>query len=393
MPVVKKTRNSVISARLHPPMHARRPIRFNFRGPREDCDDAAETVWRLVRVSDTAAEVEFKEIAAASGRRKGGGRERKPAATASRTGKVCGDVTDAIVDALTRGAPPWRTPWKAEGGVALLPLRACGTPYRGINVVVLWRKAVAKGYSAPFWMTYRQAAARGGQVRKGERGTTVIKVGTVVRESEVQGEEPTSYGYLRSYRVFNLDQIDGLDEQFHTATDLPKISGAGADPALMEWFRRLDVGLESSGSPRAFYDVARDVIHMPPEDFFEDGVTYAGVLLHETIHATGAPHRLDRCLSEAFSDTRYAHEELVAELGSAMAGALLGIEPRFEENAAYLKEWIKILKSDHRAILKAAAAAQAACDWLMVQAGDLSGNPAGKAHPLDSESTANSRDR
>ena len=253
---------------------------------------------------------------------------------------------------------------------------------------MLWRKAIAMGYSAPFWMTYRQAAARGGQVRKGERGTRVIKVGTVVRESEIPDEEPTRYAYLRSYRVFNLDQIDGLDDQFRAAADRPKISGAGIDPALMAWFRRLDVGLEASGAPRAFYDVARDVIHMPPEDCFKDGATYAGVLLHETIHATGAPHRLDRRLSEAFSDTRYAHEELVAELGSAMAGALLGIEPRFDENAAYLKEWIKILKSDHRAILKAASAAQAACDWLITQAGDLAGNPVVLKQLGDSESTA-----
>ncbi|MYH58404.1 MAG: DUF1738 domain-containing protein [Boseongicola sp. SB0675_bin_26] len=374
-----KVRASVINAQLNPLARKCHSFRFNFRGPLEERDDAADPVWRHAWGSNTAKQAEVEEVAAASGERKA----RQLSATVSRTRAICGEVTDAIVDALTRGSPPWRAPWTAGGGTALLPLRACGTPYRGINVVVLWRKAIAKGYSAPFWMTYRQAAARGGQVRKGERGTRVIKVGTVVRESEIPGEEPTTYGYLRSYRVFNLDQIDGLDERFRAPADRSTISGTGVDPALMAWFRRLDVGLETSGAPRAFYDVARDVIHMPPEDFFKDGATYAGVLLHETIHATGAPHRLDRRLSDAFSDTRYAHEELVAELGSAMAGALLGIEPRFEENAAYLKEWIKILKSDHRAILKTASAAQAACDWLMAQAGDLAGSPAGRQPPIE----------
>ena len=376
---------SAVSARLTLRARTRHSIRFDFRGPLQECDDGAEPVWREARDANTAKGTEVEEAAAASGMPEGSGKERQPSATVSRTRAICDEVTDAIVDALTRGSAPWRSPWKAGGGTALLPLRACGTPYRGINVVVLWREAISKGYSAPFWMTYRQAAARGGQVRKGERGTRVIKVGTVVRESEIPGEEPTTYGYLRSYRVFNLDQIDGLDEQFRTAVDRPTVSGAGVDPALMAWFRQLDIGLEISGAPRAFYDVARDVIHMPPEDFFKDGATYAGVLLHETIHATGAPHRLDRRLGEAFSDTRYAHEELVAELGSAMAGALLGIEPRFEENANYLKEWIKILKSDHRAILKAASAAQAACDWLMAQAGDLAGNPPGKRNPIESQ--------
>ena len=382
-----KIRKSGIGVRLNQPTHKFRSIRFNFRGPCQERDDAVEpAVWRHVRHSKSAARAEIEEGAADSSGRRESGKSRKTSGAGSRTREICGYVTDAIVDALTQGSPPWRTPWKPGGGAALLPLRVCGTPYRGINVVMLWRKAIAMGYSAPFWMTYRQAAARGGQVRKGERGTTVIKVGTVVRESEIPDEEPTRYGYLRSYRVFNLDQIDGLDDQFRVAADRPKISGAGIDPALMAWFQRLDVGLEASGAPRAFYDVARDVIHMPPEDCFKDGATYAGVLLHETIHATGAPHRLDRRLSEAFTDTRYAHEELVAELGSAMAGALLGIEPRFDDNAAYLKEWIKILKSDHRAILKAASAAQAACDWLMTQAGDLAGNPVVTAHSGESES-------
>ena len=383
--MLMKFGTSVINPRLNPLARKCRPVRFDFRGPLRECDDAAESVWRHARDSTTAMEAELEDVSAASGRRKRDGKERQSPAISSRTREICDEVTDAIVDALTRGSAPWRSPWKAGGDTALLPLRACGTPYRGINVVVLWREANSKGYTAPFWMTYRQAAARGGQVRKGERGTRVIKVGTVVRESEIPGEEPTTYGYLRSYRVFNLDQIDGLDEQFRTAVDRPTVSGAGVDPALMAWFRQLNVGLETSGAPRAFYDVARDVIHMPPEEFFKDGATYAGVLLHETIHATGAPHRLDRRLGEAFSDTRYAQEELVAELGSAMAGALLGIEPRFEENVAYLKEWIKILKSDHRAILKAASAAQAACDWLMAQAGNLAGNPPGKRSPIEPE--------
>ena len=389
-----KTRPSGMGVRLNQPTNKRCSVRFHFQGPCQGGDEAIEPeVWWHAKDTDRATQVEIAAGAAASSGRKGSGTSRKLTGKVSRTREICGYVTDAIVDALTRGSPPWRTPWKTGGSAALLPLRACGTPYRGINVVMLWRKAIAKGYSAPFWMTYRQAAARGGQVRKGERGTTVIKVGTVVRESEIPGEEPTRYGYLRSYRVFNLDQIDGLDDQFRAAADRLKISGAGIDPALMAWFRRLDVGLETSGAPRAFYDVARDVIHMPPEDCFRDGATYAGVLLHETIHATGAPHRLDRRLSEAFSDTRYAYEELVAELGAAMAGALLGIEPRFDENAAYVKEWIKILKSDHRAILTAASAAQAACDWLMTQAGDLAGNPVAIVNPGDSGPAIIAHDR
>ncbi|MXX91091.1 MAG: DUF1738 domain-containing protein, partial [Boseongicola sp. SB0677_bin_26] len=124
-----------------------------------------------------------------------------------KAGKICDGVTREILGALKRGVLPWRVPWDSGGGVALLPLRACGTPYRGANVVVLWRRAIGMGYSAPFWMTYRQAAALGGQVRKGERGTTVIKVGTVVRECDDPDAEPTRFGYLRSYSSVTIVAI------------------------------------------------------------------------------------------------------------------------------------------------------------------------------------------
>lgn len=316
-----------------------------------------------------------KAGAPAARERKADAKNGNSSGTFGKTRKICDEVTREIIEALTRGVLPWRVPWESGGGVALMPLRACGTPYRGVNVVTLWRKAIGMGYSAPFWMTYRQASALGGQVRKGERGTTVINVGTIVRESEDPDEEPTRIGYLRSYSVFNADQIDGLDGRFHATAVRPMATGAEVDPAFMAWFGRLGIRLETSGAPRAFYDVARDVIHMPPGDCFKDGAAYAGVLLHEAIHATGAPHRLDRRINAAVSNAGYAHEELVAELGSAMAGALLGIEPRFEDNAAYLSEWIKALNADNRAIIKAASEAQAACDWLIARAGQPAATP------------------
>ena len=291
---------------------------------------------------------------------------------------VCAEVTQAILDHLEAGVVPWRQPWDA-GGVVALPVRVTGEPYRGVNVVLLWQRMIAKGYRHPTWMTYRQAAALGGQVRKGEKSTMVVKVGSVVKPGEadaVSGEtgaagEDRVLRFTRAYRVFNVAQIAGLDAAFYTAPVAPRAFGTRADPAVLAWLERTGIALEVTPDPRAYYSLSRDVIHMPPAERFEDGVAHAGTLLHEAVHATGAPHRLDRTSGCVFGDAAYCQEEMVAELASAIVGAQLGIAPRFEQNAAYLQSWITVLGSDSRALLRAASAAQKARDWLMERGGAL----------------------
>jgi antirestriction protein ArdC len=81
-------------------------------------------------------------------------------------------ITRAIIARLEAGTRPWIRPWSSAGSVR--PLRACGTPYRGINTLWLWMAADAGRYSSPHWLTYRQAQRLGGHVRKGERGTNAI---------------------------------------------------------------------------------------------------------------------------------------------------------------------------------------------------------------------------
>ena len=288
---------------------------------------------------------------------------------------VYAEVTQTILDHLEAGVAPWRQPWDAGGAVSL-PLRVTGEPYRGVNVVLLWLRMIAKGYRAPTWMTYRQAARLGGQVRKGEKSTMVVKFGTVVKPGEaddVTGEagEDRVMRYARAYRVFNCAQIDGLDAAFHTEPKPPKSFGTCADPALMAWLKRTGITLEVTSDPRAYYSPQRDVIHMPPAETFEDGAAHASTLLHEACHATGHRTRLNRIFGKRFGDADYSREEVLVEIASAMAGARLGIEPQFEQNAAYLSSWITVLREDSRAVLRAASAAQKASDWLIDKAGLL----------------------
>lgn len=288
---------------------------------------------------------------------------------------LCAEVTQTILDHLEAGVVPWRKPWDAGGAVSL-PLRVTGEPYRGVNTVLLWQKMVARGYRSPTWMTYRQAAELGGQVRKGEKSTMVVKMGTVSKPGEVDavtGEtgEDQVRRFSRAYRVFNCAQIDGLDAVYYADPTPPRSFGTRADPAVLAWLARTGIALEVTDEPRAYYSPARDVIHMPPAETFEDGAAHAGTLLHEAVHATGHESRLNRTFGRSFGDEAYSKEELRGELGSAMAGAQLGIAPRFEQNAAYLASWIEVLRSDSRAVMRAASAAQQASDWLIAQGGAL----------------------
>jgi antirestriction protein ArdC len=92
-------------------------------------------------------------------------------------------VTSKIVAALEQGVRPWHSPWNAEhaAGRIVRPLRANGIPYQGINVIMLWSEAMAKGYSAPIWMTFRQALELEAHVRKGEHGSLVVYASSISR--------------------------------------------------------------------------------------------------------------------------------------------------------------------------------------------------------------------
>ena len=83
-------------------------------------------------------------------------------------------------------------------------------------------------------------------------------------------------------------------------------------------------------------------------------------------HWSGAEKRLARDLSGRFGDESYAMEELIAELGAAFICADLGItpEPR-DDHACYIKNWLRVLKNDKKAIFSAAAKASQASTWLL----------------------------
>ena len=281
-------------------------------------------------------------------------------------------VTDQIIASMEAGAPAWRKPWTGDNGGAPFPCRANGEHYRGINVLMLWIEASEKAYRSPFWFTYRQAQEAGGQVRKGEKSTTVVKYGTFDREDEASGED-RKVPYLRAYCVFNADQIEGLPDRYYCkpveeARDL----GTEANPILEAFFSATGAEIRTSDDPQAYYKPAEDFIHMPPIATFHSAAGYYATLAHEAMHWTGHKSRLDR-MARFTERKAYAFEELIAEIGNCLACASLGLVPNFDQSAAYLQSWLRALADDKRLIFKAASEAQKAADFLFSAAAITTG--------------------
>lgn len=298
----------------------------------------------------------------------------KTAKTATLQPDVRERVTAAIVAALEAGTRPWMRPWNAAhaAGPVSRPSRHDGTPYRGVNVLLLWLAAAENGYAGPFWMTYRQAQELGGQVRKGERGALVVYA-NAIKKTETDpatGEEvETEIPFMKGYTVFNADQIDGLPERYRATAPAPVRSDAGRIARLDAFFAATGADVRHGGD-RAFYSADRDFIRMPPFAIFRDPASYYATLAHECVHWAGHSSRLDRDMGgRRWGDEGYAMEELVAEIGSAFLGAALGFAPQVMENhAAYVDCWVRVLAGDQRAIFTAASHAQKAADFVLARA-------------------------
>jgi len=282
---------------------------------------------------------------------------------------VYSKITNQIIAELEKGVRPWLKPWNAEhaDGRITRPLRANGIPYRGINVVMLWSAAMAKGYAAPQWMTFKQALELNAHVRKGETGSLVVFASKITRTETNDGtgeESERDIPFMKGYTVFNVEQIDGLPSQFYPTPE-PRSEELLRIERAEGFFAATKAAIRHSGT-QAFYSISSDHVQMPPFEIFRDAESYYATLAHECTHWTRHGSRLNREFGrKRFGDEGYAMEELVAELGSAFLCADLELTPELrDDHASYLASWLKVLKNNPRAIFTAASHAQRAADYL-----------------------------
>ncbi len=281
-------------------------------------------------------------------------------------------VTEEIIALLEKGTMPWRQPWKIAGGG--VPLRNNGEPYKGINAFLLGLRAAVKGHSAPTWMTFQQAKSLGACVRKGEKSSVVVYYGTGrtaaqsddTNEGVDEGDGATGYRFLKNYRVFNVEQIDGLDAEWYPEPEKPTSAGPEPIPAFEAFFDAIGADVVFAGN-RACFVPSLDRILMPPLERFETATLMYSTLAHEHVHWTKTESRLNRSFGTSiFGNSAYAQEELVAEIASALMGQRMGfVSEHIDNHAAYIESWLKTLRGDRRFLFKAAAHAQRAVDYLV----------------------------
>ncbi len=316
-------------------------------------------------------------------------------------------VTDKIVELIEKeGKLPWEADWvmSRRSGRALT---ADGKPYRGCNAFLLGLVAMCEGYSSPYWLTWNRirkecAAANKvtvvdqetgeilaepgqcppgvliGETKEARRSSPSIyfnQVRVKDREAEARGEDETKMIRLIRYNnVWNADQVRGLPERYYAKPEPTEMPG-GFDP-LAEAQSILDEFFARDGAPdlahqgdRAFYRPGTDQVNLPDLERFKSPEGYYSTAFHEVGHATGHRDRLNRESETGFhyfGDQEYSREELVAELTAAFLLADAGITtPKStRSNAAYLKSWLKKLKSEPKWIVWAAGRAEAAAYWI-----------------------------
>ena len=276
------------------------------------------------------------------------------------------DVVERLIRQMEEGTGPFVQPWDARMDLGLPMNPTTGKTYKGGNLLHLWALQNAWDLKDNRWMTYKQAAAVGAQVRKGERASVIeFWDWSPVEEAKKTGDpELIAKAHPKVFfpRVFNASQIDGLpalvlpeqrpEPEIHQACE-KVIQDSGAN-------------IHHDGGNQAFYRPMTDSIHLPERNTFHSASGYYATALHELGHWTGFPSRLNRPMTGGFGSVDYAKEELVAEVTSMLMGERLGIGHDPTQHAAYIQHWIQILRNDPRELFRAAAAAERVVEFLKV---------------------------
>lgn len=271
-------------------------------------------------------------------------------------------ITDRLISILEAGTAPWRKPWNygSEGG----PLNLVSKRhYQGINCFLL----ACSPYSSPYWLTFKQAAEKGGRVKKGEKGTPVIFWKLFEKEDSKAENGKKILPILRYYTVFNVDQCEGItsppadEDTWHQHDPIE-----AAEAMILAMPQKPIINI---GGGRAFYSPLSDSVTVPELFRYEKAEEYYCTLFHELVHSTGHESRLNRegiTGQHFFGDEDYSKEELIAEMAAAFLCGHTGIEnTTIHNSAAYLQSWIKRLRGDKKLAINAAAQAQKAADFIL----------------------------
>lgn len=269
-------------------------------------------------------------------------------------------ITNEVIASLEDGNPVWKKSWKSS--IAVPHNASTGREYNGINILITWLECSKHDYKTNGWLTWNQCEKLGGKVKADQRKkyTYIIHFKTVKFEDKKTGEEKT-FPKLTTWRVYNVDQCEGLeDSDLKTHAELDE-NCIDIDPASVSLSiaqaNNIDVEHDKSFNP--CFIPSKDKVLMPLFGAFNTAEDYEATALHEYVHWTKKKNRLDRKMDS------YAEEELVAELGSAFLCAKLNINSEHAQHKSYIENWLKALRNDKKLIFKASTQAQKAVRFLL----------------------------
>lgn len=273
---------------------------------------------------------------------------------------IYAEITNRIIDQMEQGTIPWQKPWVASGSCVSY---ATGKPYSLLNQMLLGR--------AGEYATYQQVQAAGGYVRRGEKAHMVVFWKFLEKEDEETGEVK-EIPFLRYYNVFHIDQCEGLKPRHVEALPQSAEANQKAEAIICDYLKSSGVKLNHQQGDRAFYRPSTDSITLPLLAQFKETAEYYSTAFHELIHSTGHAKRLNRIAGTAyFGSEAYSKEELIAEIGASALVNASGLETAasFRNNAAYVQNWLQVLKSDKRFIVSASGKAEKAVALILGSAG------------------------
>src|ERR1051326_822081 len=277
-------------------------------------------------------------------------------------------ITERVIALLESGTVAWRKTWSRGDSPRNLVSKR---PYRGINSLILG----ATSFASSYWLTFNQVQQLNGRVKKGAKSELVIFWKFFDGQKETDDAQSSDGRtskrrppMLRYYRVFNVEQTEGLEKHLPAPAEEKPFTPIEAAARIVEAMpQRPPIRPDE---PSAYYAPARDFVNLPRPETFDTPENYYAVAFHELTHSTGHELRLNRAgvagsRLAPFGSADYSREELIAEMGSAFLCAEAGIESTLSNSAAYLKGWLGALKGDARLIVTAASAAQRAADFIL----------------------------
>ena len=317
------------------------------------------------------AETEYKQRNSSSGRK-------------NKSDEILKKFAGMMVKIIKKAnANNWKKGWMGvNGSIQGLPQNISGRTYSGGNSFFLMFNTAEKGYKTPVYMTFKQAKEQNLHVKSGEKSVPIFKWGLSIKDENGKRVSEEDYNAMsqeeratmdvrpfpKMFHVFNIDQTnleevnkkryDAIVARFQTPEqEVKDTEGMYVNEALDRMFEQkawhANIQYDKPAD-QAFYSPSTDSIVLPmkeqfklgktPEEVYHDGMEYYSTALHEMAHSTGHESRLDRKFGAQGTDN-YAHEELIAEMTSALVGSTMGFDRKIlENNANYLSGWLSRLR-------------------------------------------------